>query len=789
MTIPFLDLFKKLTGKLGGGTGVAELPERPVPRVIRPQKAEGERLSKTVMPNATRSLSSTPDPFRSAAATATPRSNMPLELGARKITTSTATPRPSQLPPALARALEPKVERTISLRVADVVDLVPPGFIKPVEILDTNATISLKASEIEKGMPDKHPTISLPSLYQQVPEIFLRNVRPDDDTRIDLPYEKVLQQFQSVHIRSDQQRDPTVPHVNTPILTATIEDSRRFGTRIDPIETSIQPGVPVKHASAKSIAEAEPDATPAAAAPMKGTPPGQRVISLNSPELKSKAETPEPSPTETQTSFELSPNGTGAFASERVPASSGPPVPTPLPFNPQLAKIAFELPKEKPEEKPSAPAPLVKSAAKVPGDEPFKLKLKMEPEKPAASKASVPTDKSVAETVVPAPIATPKTPALKPAAQEPVDRPFTLKLQVEPEKSATTKSSVPAKIDKVSASVTPVQAPAPQPAAQITVPKPIEKPEAALAKTIPTPPISIPDAVPAQSTDAPTISFSLKAVFQNLPAFQVTGDVANIPSDARLTLPLALVEPQLATGRVSVTPDVFQQALPEAHRGLFQVDAVKTPVALPLEEVLKNLPATVLKLRDDQERHALDKDFETPFFLKAQEDARRFAPKVEAEDKGSKGGAKQPAVGSKPEAVSQTESVETKPAPEKVDPKEIVAQANGLDGVKACAITFSDGLSLAGELPDDVEANGLVAMAPSMLERIDQHVGEAKLGQLIAMTLYASNSSVSFFARGNVCLTALHDKPLAPKIRANLAELVEKLSKTYAQPETPNVDH
>src|SRR5690348_15863283 len=107
------------------------------------------------MPNATRSLSSTPDPFRSASATATQRSGMPLELGARKITTSMATPRPSQLPPALARALEPKVERTISLRVGDLVDLVQPGFIKPIEILDTNATISLKASEIEKGMPDK----------------------------------------------------------------------------------------------------------------------------------------------------------------------------------------------------------------------------------------------------------------------------------------------------------------------------------------------------------------------------------------------------------------------------------------------------------------------------------------------------------------------------------------------------------------------------------------------------------------------------------------------------------
>ena len=124
------------------------------------------------------------------------------------------------MPPALARALEPKIERTISLRVADLIDAVPTGFIKPVEILDTNAVVLLKASEIEKGMPDKHPMISLPSLYQQVPEIFLRSVRPDDDTRVELPYAKVLEQFQSAQVRADQIREAAVPHVDMPVGAA-----------------------------------------------------------------------------------------------------------------------------------------------------------------------------------------------------------------------------------------------------------------------------------------------------------------------------------------------------------------------------------------------------------------------------------------------------------------------------------------------------------------------------------------------------------------------------------------
>jgi predicted regulator of Ras-like GTPase activity (Roadblock/LC7/MglB family) len=748
MSIPFLDLFKKLTGRFGGsGTTVTEAPARPASRVIRPKKSEAERLSKTVMPNTTRSFSP-PDPFRSAAATtATPRSSMPLELGARKITASGAKPRPSQLPPALARALEPKVERTISLRVADLIDAVPAGFIKPVEILDTNAIVSLKASELEKGMPDKHPTISLPSLYQQVPEIFLRSVRSDDDTRVELPYLKVLEQFQNAHVRTDQVRDPAIPHVDTPILTATIQDSERFGTKIDSIETSTFPSVPVKHATAESIADAEPDATPAQpTTPAKPAPADPRVISLHSLGLKPKSETPDLSPTETKIPFNLSPNGTGASASERVPASSGPPVPTPLPFNPEFAKIAFEQLRQKavakqPEAKTHLPAP----SAKAPD------------EKPAT-----------------------------PATKTPSEEPLTLRLQEPAENSV--------KVEKPVAPTTPSKAPAEQSVAPMSSRESsIEKHMVPAAKTMPVPSIPMAEIVSEPAKDQPSISFSVKAVLQNLPAFQLTGDLTTLSADARFKLPLALVESQLASGRVTIAPDVFQAALPEKHRGLFQIDVTRMPVALPLEEVLKNLPAMVLKLRDDQESLALEKDFETPFLLKAREDERRLTPKTESTETISKQSAKQPRVVAKGESVSvamgATESVPTKPAVEKIDPKEIVAQANGLSGVKACAITFSDGLSLAGELPEEVEADGLCAMAPSMLERIAQHVNETKLGQLMAMTLYATGSAVSFFARGNVCLTALHDRPLTPETRTGLAALVEKLSKTYTQPETPNVDH
>src|SRR3989440_7045751 len=339
----------------------------------------------------------------------------------------------------------------------------------------------------------------------------------------------------------------------------------------------------MKPATAESIAAAEPDAY--VQQTTRSTSSDHPVISLYSPELKPKSEPPSPSPSQTgfKIPFDTSPNGTGASASERVPASSGPPVPTPLPFTPELPKIAFQ-------------PPVVVAKAL-----------------PALMKAPPPPAKTLAP------------------------------------------SSAP-------------------------------KPETA--------------STPA--TNETLIALSLKVVFKNLPAFQLDGDLTKVSEDARVALPLSLVEPQLASGRISIAPEVFQTAVPEEYRGFFQVDDARTPVALPLEEVLKNLPATILKLRDDQEDISKDVDFETPFSVKAKEDAQRFVREQAPAEK-------------KPDAKKE-EPAEAKidiapaAAEKKVDPKEIVAEVSTLEGVKTCAITFSDGLSLAGELPEEIAAEGLCAM-------------------------------------------------------------------------------
>src|SRR6266568_3902883 len=196
---------------------------------------------------------------------------------------STSTsPRSHELPAAVALALEPKAERAISLPLSDILDQLPSDYIKPRETFDSSRTILLKASDVEKGMASGRPTVSLAGIYGQAPEIFLNSVSPTDSTVVPLPFDKVLALFMSLRVRSDQVRDHAVPQVETPFLQVTREDTERFRTST----SAAPPKIP----------------------------------------------------------FHLPPNGTGAPASEGVPAlSGGPPVPTALPEAQAPARIPFKV--------------------------------------------------------------------------------------------------------------------------------------------------------------------------------------------------------------------------------------------------------------------------------------------------------------------------------------------------------------------------------------------------------------------------------------------------------------
>src|ERR1041384_5538970 len=319
MTIPFLSYFKR--GKIS-----AAVKEKAAPVMPPLEKPNSERFSKTVMPNATRTLPPQ-DPFEMAARSTALGGQMPAVAAAPARTisfspSSTAISAQQNFPPGVAPALEPHVERVISLELADVLTEMPEGYVKPLESIDTSRRVLLKASEVERGMATGKPTVSLATVYQQVPEIFIRRIAESDTAQLNLPFQKVLNGFASMHVRADQERANAVPQVETPFLKVTLEDNQKFGTTTEPLETTEMPPVRIEPPTAEAFAAAEPEEVAEAIRKMAPAP------TTNGNTLK----------TQTRIPFKLSPNGTDAPAPESVPASSGPSVPNPLPS--PLAPVA-----------------------------------------------------------------------------------------------------------------------------------------------------------------------------------------------------------------------------------------------------------------------------------------------------------------------------------------------------------------------------------------------------------------------------------------------------------------
>jgi predicted regulator of Ras-like GTPase activity (Roadblock/LC7/MglB family) len=656
--IPFSGLFEKLRTRLS--SPAASQP--PVP--TKPLVKSGTSLSKTVLPKTSPNVAD-PNALQTAAGVIAKAASQSLaRFDPAAFTPPTRSPETSA---RSARKVELKSERAISLRLGDILDRLPPGVVKPRESVDPERHILLMASELEKGMASGKPAVPLTSVYQQAPEVFLRPPAPIDSTMVHLPLDKVLAQFMSLQVRADQERDQVIPQVATPILQVTLEDKDRFGTPIEPLQTSAKPAIALEAATASTAAAAE--AKPAAVGTAK--PPPLR------PPIPLVAKLPSAPATQSDTgqalkhSVELPPNGTGAPASERVPASSGPPVPT--------------VPSSSP---PAPPPPLAFKVPPPPND----------------------------------------------------IRPRFIRVPgVEPTEGAG-----------------PTQKPAPS-----------RSPE-------------------------PTIALALLPILEELPPFQLNGSPSVVPDDIRIRLPLSLIETQLATGRVTVAAKVLQRAMPAEYRGLIKSDTAETPISLSLSEVLKHVPAALLRTREDQEPTPAVENVQTPISVAADEDARRLA---ESRPVHLNKPREQEPVKTEPAKVvtepMQTEATENRAdEPEQpLDARTVVARANALPGVAACAITFADGLNLAGHLPAELGADGLCAVAASLLQRIDNHLHEPKIGPLVGMTLHAAKS-ITFLRRDNIVLAALHsgdDLPTAT--REKLVTLVEKLSRTYAESEPVHVDH
>jgi predicted regulator of Ras-like GTPase activity (Roadblock/LC7/MglB family) len=630
--------------------------------------------------------------------------------------------------------------------------------------------VTLKAVEVEKGLATGRPSIPIAAIYQQVPEIFEHTVVPSDTTAVLLPVQKVIDELSQLRVREDQTTESISAQVETPFLKLMVEESAKFGTTVAPFETTefLLPVEPVTQAGlVTETARVEPVRPPPV------TPPVARPSAP--PPVTPQAQPVQPAP------------------AARVPLT------TPRTIPPQQNGI-------EPSRDDATPRiPLVTPTAQPEKTLPIGTGGPAFPRVPASSGSPVPP-------AISAPIATP--PAAPPSVAPPTAGPTRIPFQL-PEDAPP----------KVAA-----EQPKPTPPSPARVP--LSVPGPAASKAVPV------AATPSQPTGQPVVTLPLRPILQSLPPMQVAGDVESVPAEAKISFQISAIAPQLASGKVVIPPKDFHAALPEQYRALFLPDAVEAPVQLSLPDVLANLPGDSLRMRDDQEVFAQDEIFETPFLAKAKEDAERFtqspevtrpaaprpvaeAPKVETPKAelptGVKAEAPKVTISALPKVeppkveaprVQAPASVNhldisimpttaaparaAKPAEEgpKFDAKAAIAQACALAGVSSCSVIFADGLIIAGNIPDDMHMEGLSAVAPTMLKKLEKHMCETQLGPLTCLTVHGEKSPVTFFSAGNLCLTAVHNgTELSAESRRELSRITQELSRTYPQLEAAHVNH
>ena len=512
-----------------------------------------------------------------------------------KISFGTAPAAPEAEAPAAAPVPAPAAiaEVTVSLEVGDFLDRLPPNFVQAGAV-DRRRRVDFRASELYSDMTKGRASVPASVIYQKCPELFSRPVTDEEDTEVALPLQKLVEQMsQAFQTRADQMAEENVGEIETPFLQVAMEDSARLPKAAGTTAGALRP--------VQSLA---PAASPLNEPPHRPHRTGQ--ISTISP-LKT---VPEPPPMQAApTAQTAAPINAAKRPPSTVRASvaggkirlSGPSMPgrmVPVAVPPPAAAPAAPVAEAPAVELPPSASQRILPPLQVPNGQ-------------AASSPSHQVSKKTARIQIP-PIslrgpgapARPAAPAAVPVQSSPV--PVRPGPSAEPAAPPITFHSAPP--------------PGTRKMPHTFAPPPVRPAVPPLSFA----PAPAPAAPPAPAADDRKIHLSLAAILRGLPLSALTVEPNTVPDDVRVTLPFALVEPQLAQGRVVIPQATFAGALPESHREVLASNSGLAEVPLPLQEVFQNLPPAALAIRQDQVVEEIGHAYPTPFSQKADEDAQRF---------------------------------------------------------------------------------------------------------------------------------------------------------------------
>jgi hypothetical protein len=302
------------------------------------------------------------------------------------------------------------------------------------------------------------------------------------------------------------------------------------------------------------------------------------------------------------------------------------------------------------------------------------------------------------------------------------------------------------------------------------------------------------------------LRIALSPILRELPPELNRAALHNIAgSNSEIELPLALIQPQLPNGRVTIPLSVFLEALPETVRNAFGEVDRSTHVTIPLKEIFRHLPSDALPLRADQEIDEVRDPIHTPFTNPAREDAERFrnatgiaeksnkeSPQAEFDDSSksdqiaAQPDTPEPAT---PPAVTKTEpdfsSLQTIfLTDERLDLPTIVDKISALPGLQGALVYTADGGRLSGALGDDQFEQATLTLLPTLFGEIKAKLDERECRGLETLTFCWLQEQISIFSDGRLCLSVRHSRrPFKPGVREKLSLIFSRLAEALSSSE------
>ena len=279
------------------------------------------------------------------------------------------------------------------------------------------------------------------------------------------------------------------------------------------------------------------------------------------------------------------------------------------------------------------------------------------------------------------------------------------------------------------------------------------------------------------------IKIRLATILESLPAHFRIQVTQQLP-DAELQLPLSEIQPQLATGKITVGASTFRAGLPEAARRAFDALEPGLKIPIPIRAIFSQLPPRTLSRTSDQQPEENPQKIETPFSAQVEEDSQRFdatgkplappsKPPSQPEGAGVNVWTKNPALVKELQALLLTD--------EALDYPKVVHQLNQLPGLTSCQLNRDDGRKLAGGARDAKQEAAISAIVPNLFKTLDSHTKEMGLEPLETVTFTCGKDQLSAFVQDRLCLTVLHDnRPFRPGIREKIQAVVRHLARIEA---------